>query len=114
MILVLFLLFIVIHIAVKVVPMYMDYSRMKDEMTMKAGLAQVLKDEDILKDLVSKAKDLDLPLTAESFIIKRDEDRRKMMIRTQWDVDVNLFWGAYVRTFHFDPVVNEGFMSIVR
>jgi hypothetical protein len=114
MILVLFLLFIVIHIAVKVVPMYMDYSRMKDEMTMKAGLAQVLKDEDILKDLVSKAKDLDLPLTAESFIIKRDEDRRKMMIRTQWDVEVNFFWGAYVRTFHFDPVVNEGFMSIVR
>jgi hypothetical protein len=111
---VLLLLFFVIHIAVKVVPMYMDYSRMKDEMMVKASLAQVLKDEDILKDLVSKAKELDLPLTAESFILKRDEERRKMMIRTQWDVDVNFLWGAYVRTFHFDPVVDEGFMSIVR
>jgi hypothetical protein len=114
MILILFLLFIVIHISVKIVPMYMDYSRMKDEMTVKAGLAQVLKDEDILKDLVSKAKELDLPLTAESFIIKRDEERRKMMIRTQWDVDVRFLWGAYVRTYHFDPVVEEGFMSIIR
>jgi predicted Holliday junction resolvase-like endonuclease len=114
MIVVLFLLFIVIHIAVKIVPMYMDYSRMKDEMTVKAGLAQVLKDEDILKDLVSKAKELDLPLTAESFILKREEERRKMMIRTKWDVDVHFLWGAYVRTFHFDPVVEEGFMSIVR
>jgi hypothetical protein len=114
MVLVLCLLFIVIHIAVKVVPMYMDYSRMTDEMTVKAGLAQILKDDEILKDLVKKAKELDLPLTAESFIIKRDEERRKMLIRTQWDVEVNFLWGAYVRTFHFEPVVEEGFMTLVR
>jgi hypothetical protein len=113
-ILILFLLFIVIHIAVKVVPMYMDYSRMKDEMTVKAGLAQILKDDDIVKDLVKKAKELDLPLTAESFSIKRDEEQRKMMIRTQWDVEVNFLWGAYVRTFHFEPVVKEGFMTVSR
>jgi hypothetical protein len=114
LLIILILLFIVIHIAVKIVPMYMDYSRMKDEMTVKAGLAQILKDEDIVKDLVAKAKELDLPLTAESFIIKRDEGRRKMMIRTQWEVDVNILWGTYVRTFYFDPIVEEGFMSIVR
>jgi hypothetical protein len=114
MILILILLFLVIHVAVKVVPMYMDYSRMEDEMTVKAGLAQILKDEEILRDLVSKAKELDLPLTAESFIIKRDMERRKMMIRTEWDVEVNFLWGVYVRTFRFEPVVEEGFMSIVR
>ena len=106
------LLFIAIHIGVKVVPMYMDAEQMKDEMTTKAGLAQVLKDDDILRDLVNKAKDLDLPLTAESFVIQRDTESRRMMISTQWDVEVNFFWGAYIRTFHFEPTVNESFMNV--
>ena len=105
-------LFLVIHVGVKVVPLYMDYERMKDEMTTKAGVAQVLKDNEILIDLVKKAKDLDLPLTAESFVLQRDEDRRRMKISTRWDVEVNFLWGAYIRTFHFEPVVNEGFMNV--
>ncbi len=110
------LLFLIIHVGVKIVPMYMDYTRMKDEMTTKASVAQVLKDEEILRDLVNKAKELDLPLTAESFIIQRDSDRRKMKISTKggWDVEVNFLWGAYIRTFHFEPEVEEGFMSYSR
>lgn len=107
-------LFLVGHAGFKLVPMYMDSGRMEDEMKMKAGLAQVLKDEDILRDLVTKAKELDLPLTAESFVMSRDSDRRKMMIRTKWDVEVNFLWGAYVRTFHFEPVVEESFISVTR
>ena len=105
-------LFLVVHVGIKVVPMYMDAERMKDEMTTKAGLAQFLKDEEIRADLVRKAKDLDLPLTAESFALQRDTERRRMKISTQWDVEVNLLWGAYIRTFHFEPAVDEGFMSV--
>ncbi len=105
-------LFLVIHVGIKVVPMYMDFERMKDEMTMKAGLAQFLKDEEIRADLVRKAKDLDLPLTDESFTIQRDAERRRMKISTQWDVEVNFLWGTYVRTFHFDPAVDENFMNV--
>jgi hypothetical protein len=105
-------LFLVIHVGVKVVPMYMDVERMTDEMTTKAGLAQFLTDEEILSDLVHKAKDLDLPLTAESFVIQRDEDRRRMKISTRWDVEVNFLWGTYIRTFHFEPAVNESFMNV--
>ncbi len=108
----LILLFLVIHVGIKVVPMLMDYSRMKDEMSSKASVAQVLKDEDILVDLVNKAKELDLPLTADSFIIQRDQDRRRMKISTQWDVEVTFLWGAYVRTFHFEPTVDEGIMDV--
>jgi len=110
------LLFLVIHVALKLVPMYMDASRMEDEMRMKAGVAQVLKDEEILADLVKKAKELDLPLAQESFVIKRDNDRRRMMIQTAagWDVELHFLGGAYVRTFHFAPVVEESFMNIIR
>jgi hypothetical protein len=109
-------LFLVIHVGWKVVPMYMDYSKMQDEMTVKAGVAQVLKDDEILKDLVNKAKQLDLPLTEESFIIQRNEDRRRMKISTKggWDVEQVFLWGAYKRTFHFEPTADESFMSITR
>lgn len=109
-------LFLVIHVGIKVVPMYMDYAKMQDEMAVKAGVAQVLKDEEILRDLVSKARELDLPLTADSFILNRNEERRKMAIRTKygWDVEVTFLWGAYTRRFHFDPAVEENIMSVTR
>lgn len=103
-----------IHVGVKLIPMYMDYVRMKDTMTVKAGVAQVLKDEEILRDLVQKAKELDLPLTEENFVLERLEDRRKMRISTSWDVEVNFLAGFYVRTFHFEPVVEESFMTVIR
>lgn len=103
---------LVIHIGIKLVPMYMDAARMEDEMSTKAGLAQFLKDEEIRADLVRKANDLDLPLTAESFILKRDEERRRMKIGTQWDVEVSFLWGTYRRTFHFEPAVDENFMNV--
>lgn len=109
-------MFAIIHVGVKVVPLYMDYTRMEDHMRMKAGVAQVLKDEEILRDLVTKARELDLPLTADSFVLNRDEDRRRMHIRTKagWDVEVNFFWGTHIRKFHFDPRVEENFMSVIR
>lgn len=105
-------LFLVIHVGFKVVPMYMNFERMKDEMATKAGVAQVLKDEEILKDLANKAKELDLPLTAESFVLQRDEDRRRMKISAEWDVEQNFLWGVYIRNFHFAPTVEESFMSV--
>ncbi len=106
---VLLLLFMVIHVGVKLIPMYIDAGRMQDEMTTKASVAQVLKDEEIMTALVNKAKDLELPLTADNFILQRDEDRHRMRISTKWDVEVNFFWGAYIRKFHFEPVADEDY-----
>lgn len=106
---VLLLIFVVIHVGIKLVPMYMDSERMKDEMAVKAELAQTLKDEEILNDLVKKSKELDLPLGPESFVLIRDEGNRRMKISTKWDVTVNFFWGAYIRTFHFEPVIEASY-----
>lgn len=109
-------LFLVVHVAVKLIPIYMDYYRMEDEMKAKASVSQVLKDEEILKDLDNKAKELDLPLTQDSFVIKRDTERRKMKISTKggWNIEVTFLWGAYIRTFHFEPVVEEGIMQVMQ
>jgi hypothetical protein len=99
------------HVGYKIVPVFMDSENMEDTMTTKAGLAQVLKDDEILKDLVNKAKDIGLPLKAENFVIERDTDRRTMTIKTAWDVEVHFFGGLYVHDFHFAPVVQENFMK---
>jgi len=109
-------LFLVAHVALKIVPMYMDYARMEDTMSIKASVAQVLKDGEILTDLVAKAKELDLPLTADDFVLRRDEERRRMSIRTLrgWNVEVRFLWGLYVRTFHFEPKADESSMSDIR
>lgn len=102
------LLFVVIHVLIKVVPMWMDYTRMEDAMQGKANMSQVASNDVEIKNSLEKtAKELDLPLTEENFIIERDPNSNKVTgIRTNggWDVEVHFLWGAYVRTFHFEPV----------
>ncbi len=109
----LLLLAIVVHISVKLVPVYIDSERMKDEMAVKARFAQTLKDEEIITDLVKKAKELDLPLGPDSFQLMRDDDSRQMKISTKWDVTVKFFFDVYppytTKVFHFEPVIQEDY-----
>ena len=109
----LLLLFIVVHIAIKLVPMYINTERLKDEMSVKAGLAQNLKNEEILADLVKKAKDLDLPLGPEDFTLKREDENHRMKISAQWDVTVHFFFDVYppftTKIYHFEPVIQEDY-----
>jgi hypothetical protein len=108
------LLFLVIHVGYKLIPMYMDSERMKDEMAIKASVSQVLKDEEIRADLAKKAKELELPLSETNFLLNRDEDRHIMTISTMWEVEVHFLFNVYVRTFTFAPVVSEDYARIRR
>ncbi len=105
----LLLMFLVLHVGFKLVPMYIDFGRMQDEMTMQASVAQVVKDDEIMIDLVKKAQELELPLTKDNFILQRNEDTHRMKISTQWDVDVVFLWGVYERKFHFAPMADEDY-----
>jgi hypothetical protein len=102
-----------IHVGIKYVSMKLDYERMLDTMNIKASAAQILKDEEIRSELVQRAKELDLPLTGENFLIIRDEDKRKMTIKTAWDVEVHYFGGVCgslcIQEYHFEPEAEEGF-----
>jgi hypothetical protein len=99
------------HVAYKIIPVYMAAENMEDTMSTKAGLAQVLKDDEILKDLVDKAKDLNLPLQRENFVLIRDTDSRTMTISTAWSVEVHFFGDLYVHVYQFAPTVHENFMK---
>jgi len=110
---VLLLLFIIIHIGVKVIPMYIDSEAMKDEMVTKARYAQTIKDEEIATGLAKRAKELGLPLGADDFKLMRNEDTHRMKIGTAWDVTIFFFYDLYppftTRTFHFRPIVEEDY-----
>ena len=101
------LLFVVVHVAVKIVPVYIDAERMKDEMSIKASLAQVLKDDEIRSALAAKAKELELPLDADDFILQRDDEHHHMTIKAVWDVEIHFPFDIYVRNFHFEPIASE-------
>jgi hypothetical protein len=107
------LTFFVVHVAIKIVPMYIDAERMKDEMSVKARFAQTLKDDEILKDLVNKAKELELPLGPEDFKLLRDDENRRMKIGTQWDVTVHFFFDVFppytTKIYHFEPIIQEDY-----
>lgn len=110
---ILVLLFVVIHVGLKVVPMYMDAERMKDAMAMKARFAQTFKDDEITADLVKKAKELDLPLGPADFKLLRDDSNRRMKISTTWEVEMHFLFDVYppytVKTFHFEPIIEEDY-----
>ncbi len=110
---ILVLLAAVIHVAIKLVPMYIEAGRMEDEMSVKARFAQTLKDEEILLDLAKKAKELDLPLDQNDFKLVRDEENRKMTISTKWDVTVHFFFDIYppytTQVYHFAPTIKEDY-----
>jgi hypothetical protein len=111
--LVLLALYIVIHIGVKLVPLYIDSEEMKDEMVTKARFSQTMTDAEITTGLVKKAKEIGLPLKAEDFKLLRDETTHHMKIGTAWDEEVHFFYDIYppytVKIFHFDPVVDEDY-----
>src|SRR5512146_1907462 len=110
---ILLLLFIVVHVSIKLVPIYIDAERLQDEMSVKARLAQNLKDEEIIMDLTKKAKELGLPLGPEDFILQREEEDRRMTISTKWDVTVHFFFDVYppltTKFYHFEPVIQEDY-----
>ena len=109
----LLVLFIVVHIGIKLVPMYIDSERMKDEMSVKAELAQTLSDNEILTDLVKKAKELDLPLGQEDIVLTRNEDTHMMKISAKWDVTVHFFFDVYppytTKIYHFEPIIEADY-----
>jgi hypothetical protein len=100
---------------IKYLRVQMDFRGMKDTMESKAAAAQILKDEEILVDLDSKARALDLPLRRENFLINRDDEKRRMTIKTAWEEDVTYLWGLCgeqcFQKYRFEVTVDEAYQG---
>jgi hypothetical protein len=110
---VLLFLFCILHISLKLVPMYIDAESMKDEMVTKARFAQAVTDNEIQSSLAKKAKEVGLPLGAEDFKLQRDDTTRRMKIVAVWDTELHFFFDIYppytVKIFHFAPIIEEDY-----
>jgi len=109
--LVLMLLAAVLHVGFKVATVFIAADDLTDKMSEQAALAEILKDEQIIGNLVSKAKDVGIPLSPGDIRLVRNNEAQNMQISAQWDVTVRLFFDAYppltTRVFHFSPVIKE-------
>lgn len=96
-----------LHMAFKMGAPFISENALKDKMSEQAALAKKLTDAEIIDNIASKAKELDIPLRPDDIHLVRDDVKRSMQISAQWDVTVSFFFGATERVFHFAPVVKE-------
>ena len=78
---------------------YLTYYQMLDEMQVQARFAKDLDDDVIRRRLVTKANELDLPIEARQFVIRRREGAREVVITTSWPVFLEVPFYAYRTTF---------------
>lgn len=104
----------VVHIAFTVAPLHIAEASLKDQMSEQAALAQTIKDEDIMRNIMSKARELGIPLKPGDIHLVRNDEMRSMQISAQWDVTVHFFCDFFpfytTRVFHFAPVVKERYV----
>jgi len=94
----LFLIVIIGYVAVKFVPPYMNYYMFKGEVDGEIQTAHVYSDQDIIKHILEKAGERDIPIEADDIILDRKESDIAVSIR--YKVDVNFFY-RYIKTLPF-------------
>ena len=95
-----FISIFVIYAAIKTIPPYMDYYSMDDEVAQQLHLSTINSDDVILNDLAKKAADLELPITKDQIILKRNDDG-SLTIEMSWARTVDYGYG-FKRDFPFE------------
>jgi len=90
-------------IAVKMVPVKIASSELYDFMEEQAKFAAAASPDTIAKSILSKAKELDLPVTKEDVHVERVGDNIRM--RAVFTVPVE--FPGYTYLWHFDHQVNR-------
>lgn len=100
---------------IKYLDVRLDHQSMKDAMQAKAAAAQVFKDDEIRLDLEAKSIERGLPMKRDHFVITRDEEKRRMTIKTAWSVEVEYLWGICgeqcTQTYSFEVVADESYIN---
>ncbi len=95
-----FISIFVIYAAIKTIPPYMDFYSMDDEVAQQLHLSTINSDDVILNDLAKKAADLELPITKDQIILKRNDDG-SLTIEMSWARTVDYGYG-FKRDFPFE------------
>lgn len=88
----------VVHIGIKFAPPYITYFMIKTEVENDAGNMHLYTDEQILKYIMIRVREFELPIEEKDIIIeRRDSDIR---VSLNYKIDVNFFNG-YTKTLYF-------------
>lgn len=87
-----------VHIGIKFAPPYITYFMIKTEVENDAGNMHLYTDEQIVKYIMIRVKEFELPIEEKDIIIeRRDSD---IEVSLNYKIDVNFFNG-YTKTLYF-------------
>ncbi|HEX5856070.1 MAG TPA: hypothetical protein VFZ57_10655 [Thermoanaerobaculia bacterium] len=87
----------------KVIPVKIATSTFYDFMQEEASFASIRNVKQLQKEILAKAKELNLPVTEENLSLKRT--RESITIEAHYEIDIQTFWKKY--TWKFDQVVER-------
>ena len=93
------------HMAYVIIPVKVKTSTFYDFMEEEAAFGSIRDIKQLQKELVAKAKELDVPVNEDNLIIKRT--RADISIEAHYEITIEFFngWKKYV--WKFDQVVNR-------
>ena len=89
----------------KIIPVKIATSTFYDFMQEEASFASIRQVPQLQKEILAKAKELDLPVTEENLKIKRS--RESITIEAHYEIPINFFGGWKTYVWKFDQVVDR-------
>jgi len=89
----------------KVVPVKIATSSFYDAMQEQASFGSIKSVQQIEYELLTKARDLKIPVSRENLTITRK--REAITIEAHYEIELDFFNGAYKYVWKFDPVVTR-------
>ena len=87
----------------QIVPVKVRTSQFYDFMQEEAGFGSIKNLQQLEKEILAKARELDIPLTKENLSLKRTKEA--VTIEAHYEITVEFFGGAYKYPWKFDQVV---------
>ena len=91
------------YVLVQIVPVKVRTSNFYDFMQEEAGFGSIKNLPQLEKEILAKARELDIPLTKENLSLKRAKE--SVTIEAHYEITVPFFGGAYKYLWKFDQVV---------
>jgi hypothetical protein len=94
---------LLIYAGIKIVPVKFASARFEDFIAEEAAFAGSKGNPQIIQELLSQARELELPVTKDQLEIKRT--REAITIAAHYEVPIEFFFGQLRYVWSFDPVV---------
>ncbi len=94
----------------KFVPVKMASARFEDFISEEASFGSIRGIKEIERNILAKARDLELPITKDNLTITRNKE--KIRVEAHYEIVIELFGGNYKYVWKFDPVVERPLFNV--